>query len=343
VKEFISHIDYLIQKHDCVIIPDFGGFVLSHEGAIFASDGSVSPPKLTVGFNPDLKYNDGLLAESYMSVYSIAYDDACKRIAESVSRLNTILGMRHPIQIGRLGKLSLDEYNRLLFTPNANFSILHPDTFGLSDIHLKRLSDIQTETVRIQKRTYLHRIAKGAAAAAAAIVLFFIASTPIEQNIETQKSSLFSDLLSSTTTKASIQPEITKPEVSVVEEPAVEVQEEAPAVEEPKQEAPKAAEEKAISTDKKTTPQKVAEETIQNKVVNNYYVIIGGAGSKNEAQRLLNRYKSQGFSDAGIVSSSNRIRIYVESFASRKEAERYLDAFKYKHPDFYDAWVYYQR
>ena len=60
------HIESLLLKHDCVIVPDFGGFVTQQVSARYVEDeGLFLPPYRSVGFNGCLKLNDGLLAQSY--------------------------------------------------------------------------------------------------------------------------------------------------------------------------------------------------------------------------------------------------------------------------------------
>lgn len=348
MKQFTSHIDYLIQKHDCVIIPDFGGFVLSRQAASITSDGAIAPPKVVVGFNPDLKYNDGLLAESYMNVYSISYDVACKRIKDAVNRLDTILALRQPVQIGNLGKLSLDGDNHLCFTPNVNVSLHYPDTFGLSQIEIKRLADIQeVQNVAIvvnRKKTTYQRIFTGIGAAAAAVLVFFVTSTPVFDNADStiQKSGFFTDVLA-----ASSQPSVSKPVVNVEVSETIDgraneidtkteaVVEEATVVaipeKEPIKQLPVSEPVKNIVKETKKTP------------TAKYYVIIGSAGNKSEAQTVLKKFKAQGFQNANIVNSAERSRIYIASFEDKGQAEKYLSKFKNSNPKLSDAWVYTKR
>lgn len=334
MKEFISHIDYLVQKHDCVIIPGFGGFVISHEGASIVSDGAITPPKVSVGFNPDLKSNDGLLAESYMTMYSISYDEACQKIEEAVNRLNIILGMNHPVQIGRLGKLSLDKSKRLIFSPNANLSIFHPDTFGLSAVNMKRLVDIEKDKAKIKRLSMVKRVFAGAGAAAAAVLIFFIASTPISVTEDAQKSSFLSDLTSSLQTS---ETSVTKT-VEPVEAPVQNIDVVTNVLEQ--QNLSESAEVVASEP--------VIESPVDNQIiesensVNDYYIIIAGATSESEAKRLIERFQSQGLNNLGSVSSRNRIRIYAASFDSREKAEEYLIEFKKENPELNDAWVYHK-
>lgn len=347
MKEFISHIDYLIQKHDCVIIPEFGGFVLSHDGASFAPDGSVLPPKVTVGFNAELRYNDGLLAESYMSVYSISYDVACKRIEEAVRRLNTILGMRHPVQIGRLGKLALDKSNKLSFTPNANLSIFHPETFGLSAVNMKRLSDIEREQAKAKQRSLYKRVAAGVGASAAAVLLFFVASTPVSENDNTQKSSLFTDLISSARSEASEVLKQPAP-ISVVTEAPVQEVASAPIVvnESVAEVAPvetKKPVREIVNVAKVESEVSSSSNEMSSSELLNYFVVVSGATNQNQAQNLVNRFRGQGLSKSDFVTTGDRIRVYAESFATRSEAEKYLASIKSKSSQFHDAWIYFKK
>lgn len=357
MKEFTSHIDYLIQKHDCVIIPDFGGFVLNREVAKIAADGSITPPRVTVGFNPDLKYNDGLLAESYMNAYSISYDVACKRIGDVVKRLNTILALRQPIQLGLLGKLSQETDGRLSFEPNHNISASHSETFGLSVLDIRRLVDIQEiQKVSIvnNRRSIYKRVFAGVGATAAAILVFFVTSTPISENENNnvQKSGFFTDLISASANHSNSIEILSDSslDISSSEEIISETDVEAPITEvEVKKEEPKI--EKVVpAVTQKAEPAKVAKATtvaetptVKKAVEPKFFVIIGSAGSKSEAQKALKTFKDRGYKDANIVNSGDRNRIYVASFEDKAQAEKYLASFKKSNPKLNDAWVFTKR
>lgn len=344
MKDFTSHIDYLIQKHDCVIIPDFGGFVLNREVAVVAADGSIIPPRVSVGFNPELKYNDGLLAESYMNAYSISYDVACKRLVDAVKRLNTILNLKQSIQIGKLGKLSLDEENRLNFETNHNLSDFHPETFGLSVVDIKRLVDIQ-EIQKISivttKRSIYKRAFAGVAATAAAVLVFFVTSTPISENENRnmQRSGFFTDLIS---TSATLSAKTEAIPVSVddlinssVEEETVLITDEADA-ETPTEEIELKKEEPKIEKAALVAEDSKVKKTAESK----FFVVIGSADSKPEAERALKKFKTQGYTNADILSGVNKSRIYIASFDDKTKAEQYLVSFRKSNPKLKDAWVF---
>jgi hypothetical protein len=58
-----KHIEELLHSHDCVIVPDFGGFITSKQSTYYNKFTSVFHPatKKTL-FNKHLVFNDGLLA-----------------------------------------------------------------------------------------------------------------------------------------------------------------------------------------------------------------------------------------------------------------------------------------
>ena len=61
-KTISKYISELLFLHDCVIIPEFGGFVGNNKSAVLNEiTGTIFPPSKEILFNPNLKSNDGLL------------------------------------------------------------------------------------------------------------------------------------------------------------------------------------------------------------------------------------------------------------------------------------------
>lgn len=336
MKQFVSHIDFLIQKHDCVIIPDFGGFVLSHEFASVATNGVIYPPRVEVGFNPDLRYNDGLLAESYMNAYSISYDVACKKITDIVGRINTILSLRQSIQMGSLGCLCLDVEGKLCFTPNPDLNLSYAANYGLSILNISRLVDIVENPLTVKgkpnKRIVpFQRIFTGIGAAAAAILIFFVTSTPVldDSNLNAQKAGFFTDLLnvSSTNISPNVESLISNQKNQEIETEEV-VEKSSPVKIEIVVEDTKSVP-KIIEAKKNTYPM--------------YYVVVSSIVGKTDAQVMLEKVKNQGYKNADMIVAPERTRIYVGAFENKSQAEKYLSEVKSSNPKFNDAWVYTKR
>ena len=102
--ELERHITKLLLTNDCVIVPDFGGFMTHHIDSIYDHDAKTFyPPLRTLGFNPQLKINDSLLVQSYVEVYDISYPEALTRIENDVTRLKGILAKNGEYELYGLG------------------------------------------------------------------------------------------------------------------------------------------------------------------------------------------------------------------------------------------------
>ena len=79
--ELSQHIENLLLENDCVVIPRLGGFIAHYQPATYVEEeGLFLPPTRVVGFNPQLRMNDGLLVQSFMDVYGTNFSDANRMI-----------------------------------------------------------------------------------------------------------------------------------------------------------------------------------------------------------------------------------------------------------------------
>ena len=142
----------LLTQHDCVIIPDLGGFVVQHESAQLLPD-CIVPPHATVGFNPLLTHTDGHLAALLMRSEGIAnYREASALIQRQVSEWKDMLRQGKVLSLGELGSLRQNATAQLLFTP-GNLDFL-PANFGLSPVYRKQPAQ-QPATVISMRPSYL--------------------------------------------------------------------------------------------------------------------------------------------------------------------------------------------
>lgn len=145
-----SYINDLLYRYDCVIVPDFGGFVTS---AISAKVNHFShtfyPPTKQITFNSHLKNNDGLLANYIASSENISFEKATEKISVVVKKWNTQLKTETVI-IGKVGSLSLNKEEQLIFEPNSTSNYLI-ETFGMNAVSspaVKRL-EYQKEATKL--------------------------------------------------------------------------------------------------------------------------------------------------------------------------------------------------
>ena len=76
-------ISHLLHSNDCVILPDFGAFILKNKSA-YIENNEFFPPSKYVSFNSMLKDNDGLLAKFISEERKISYKKSLKLILDEV-------------------------------------------------------------------------------------------------------------------------------------------------------------------------------------------------------------------------------------------------------------------
>ena len=106
VIELHRHIEILLLDNDCVIIPEFGGFMAHHVEARYDDgDHTFLPPSRTLGFNRQLRLNDSLLAQSYVEAYDLSYPEALTRIGNEVEEMRQHLHNEGFYELNDLGVL----------------------------------------------------------------------------------------------------------------------------------------------------------------------------------------------------------------------------------------------
>lgn len=136
------HIEVLLLSNDCVIVPDFGGFMAHHIEAHYDKlDTMFFPPIRTIGFNPQLKLNDSLLVQSYIEAYDISYPDAMKRIENEVAEVKQRIEIDGKYVMNNVGTLGINEFGKYYFEPCAA-GILTPELYGLGAVEMLQLEQL---------------------------------------------------------------------------------------------------------------------------------------------------------------------------------------------------------
>ena len=98
-----TYIKDLLYRYDCVIVPDFGGFVTKRISAkINETTHQFFPPSKQLSFNRNLNNNDGLLANYIASVENISFEKASNAIALSVIKWQNEIQTK-PIDLEAIG------------------------------------------------------------------------------------------------------------------------------------------------------------------------------------------------------------------------------------------------
>ena len=128
-----KYIHDLLYRYECVIIPDFGGFLTKTISAqIEEKSNTLHPPSKRLGFNSQLTENDGLLANYIASVDKVPYETATNFIKLEVDKWKEKL-INQDVVLEEVGVFSLNNDKNIIFEPNPNANFL-TDSFGLTSI-----------------------------------------------------------------------------------------------------------------------------------------------------------------------------------------------------------------
>lgn len=327
-----NHIEFLLPKHNCVIIPDFGGFVVNVIPARYDSEQSLLPPTYTVVFNRALNHNDGLLANSICEVENVTYDVACRKIKDAVKEINQALLQNIQVVCGSVGVMAKDEEDNIKFVSNS--TLIYPAYYGLTNVSLAPLVISEEEDAVVERRRPILRYAMAGVAAAAVAALFYFAPINMDYfkvNNSPQQADIVHTIanyvIPSTVDSSSAQISTALPEAEVTSEELATQD--------------LMAEATVMETESAFPIVKSVDEA-DMKPARTYYIIVGGEETQKRAERLLDKIRTNDFKHAELVMG-DVCRVYVASFHNKKEAERYLDIFRLENPKYKTAWLYSKR
>jgi cell division septation protein DedD len=133
----------LLLRHNCVVIPTFGGFVAGQTPAIFDTHkGTIIPPRKSLLFNKQLINNDGLLIAAYAHATKKSYEESNDYIQKQIQHWHHKLDAGERISIDRVGFIFLDSERNLAFEQDRFHNLLLA-AYGLGKVHFVSQEDIQ--------------------------------------------------------------------------------------------------------------------------------------------------------------------------------------------------------
>ena len=128
------YIRELLFGHDCVIVPDFGGFIGNYITArLDKSTGEFFPPIKQISFNKNLNTNDGLLIGKISEANGIDFNEARVIVAKYVTELHKKLNNGETVAFEHIGTFVNNHEGNVQFEPDskANYCL---DSFGLEPL-----------------------------------------------------------------------------------------------------------------------------------------------------------------------------------------------------------------
>lgn len=121
MESLILHIEYLLQRHDCVILPGLGAFIATRQSARYVKEQRCfMPPTRDVYFNAAIKTDDGLLVDSIRRKLRISFDEARAVMSRNIEDIIYSLNRQGEVAIGKIGTLSTNSEGCISFQPAAN-------------------------------------------------------------------------------------------------------------------------------------------------------------------------------------------------------------------------------
>lgn len=356
--ELAQHIETLLLENDCVIVPGFGGFVAHYSPATRVKEENIFlPPTRTIGFNPQLKLNDGVLVQSYMSAYDTSFADASRIVEKEVNEFIGLLHEEGKAHLDNIGEIHYNIYGNYEFVP-YDYKITTPSLYGLDSFEIHELSALQQkEKVLIptypekEKKTFEISInrayLRNVAAMIAAIVLFFAFSTPVE-NTDVQKNN-YAQLLPSELFEQIEKQSVAITPVYVKNDAAQQAKKFSAS-----SASTKTSSAKKHTTDKAKTSKPIAvrevkvvkQETAapapvvksQESANHPFHIIVAGGISLKDAEAIATQLKSKGFADAKALNTDGKVRVSISSFNNRDEATKQLLELR-KNETYKNAWL----
>lgn len=179
----IRHLEYLISRHDCVIVPGLGA-VLAQSVCAQKVSGSNTwlAPRRNYSFNAMLSVSDGLLVGSVARALGISHGNAAGMVADEVAAMRRQLDHDGTLSLGRVGTLSLDE-DRIMIFEAAEKDTLTPLSGWYPEICLQDSAELPP-VAEYDEETKPHvsafgRLMRVAASAAVLIAIGLAVSTPV--------------------------------------------------------------------------------------------------------------------------------------------------------------------
>ena len=293
--EINQYIKELLLLNDCVIIPEFGGFVANYKPATIENN-QFFPPTKEIAFNNKLNSNDGLLINYISETEGIDYFSAKQKLDSFVEETNLNLERNRNVFFEGVGYLHYDSRENLLFEPQLRQNLL-VDSYGLQNFSYEKLYQRQMPkpAFKVEYREpvpVIFQKRKLQKLVIAIPLLFAMALIPIKNNkvfLSKSDMGMWETFIQS-----------------------------APAV--------------AVHTSEPTTAEYAVNIAAPNQVQFNYYIIGGSFKSEENAVNYLQQLKEQGYNGQNLGVFKGLHRIAMKGFVTIEDAQKELNTLLYQNP-----------
>jgi hypothetical protein len=293
--EISQYIKELLLLNDCVIIPEFGGFVANYKPATVENN-QFFPPTKEIAFNNKLISNDGLLINYISEADGIDYFNAKQKLDSFVEETMLNLEKNRNVYFDSVGYLHYDSRENLQFEPQLKQNLL-VESYGLQNFSYEKLYQRQMPkpAFKVEYREpvpVIFQQRKLKKLVIAIPLLIAMALIPMKHNNEYLSKSdmgMWETLIQSTPAAPIQTPELNLTENTVTE---------------------------------------VASETEQLK----YFIIGGSFKSEENANKYIMQLKEQGYNGLNLGVFNGLNRVAMRGFANMGDAQKELNSLLTKNP-----------
>lgn len=293
--EISQYIKEILLLNDCVIIPDFGGFVANYKPASIENN-QFFPPTKEIAFNNKLISNDGLLVNFISEAEGIDYYSAKQKLDSFVEETMLNLERNRNVYFEGVGYLHYDSRENLQFEPQVKQNLL-AESYGLQNFAYEKLyqRQIPKPAFKVEYREpvpVIFQQRKLKKLVIAIPLLIALALIPIKHNNEYLSKSdmgMWETLMQST--------------------PVLPTQ-----------------------TNEQSLTENSANVTLTEAMQSKYFIIGGSFRSEENANKYIQQLKKQGFNGQNLGVFNGLNRVAMEGFTTMSEAQKELNSLLAKNP-----------
>lgn len=292
-----QHIEYLMARHDCVVVPGWGALIANYQPAS-VREGVILPPSRYIAFNSDVSHNDGLIVTSLMRRHNMGYNQACDFVSSTIASYKQHIATGAELAFGHLGFFKLGEGRKLEFAPLANAEVCD-ENFGLSDVRISPLDsqhDSHSAAVIAPVTITLRERLKVAASIAAIVGVGLLLSTPVIIDRTAQTASL-----NVVEVKKSVSPKVTVTTATK----STTADKSFTFIDNKGKETPIKPTKNESLKDKEAPAQEVA------KGIKSYSLVIATCHSQHKAEKMAKKFSSKGIESEIVENDDNQFNLVI--------------------------------
>lgn len=301
-----NYIGDLLYRYECVIVPNFGGFVTNEISAkVNHFTHTFYAPSKQLTFNAHLQNNDGLLVNYVASVKNVSYSKALELIEQEVVSWKASIA-NEEFELENIGSFHLNNEGKYIFEPTNSVNYL-TSSFGLSSYvspavkrieYKEKVAQLETVTPIIPSKENKRKTPAFLKYAATAAIVFALGSVGWNQ----YQKATYNTLVAEAEQQQQKVEKTIQEATFVIENPL-------PAI--------------TLNVTKETF---------------NYHIVAGAFRDPINAEKKLNELLKKGYNAKILgVNKWNLTQVSYESFNSRNEAVNSLNTIKKSESK--DAWL----